>query len=188
MPLHTRAIAVFSLLCFSVSAQTPLILFPSLPPPAELIQYLGLTEVQVTAIRQANDAYQKFVSQKSVRMQQVQQEIAEETAKPALDAMALGLRYLELEGSRRQQTEEEGRTRTAIQALLTTAQKTKVQTLEDAMKLQPLICEAQNSRILTLPSLRWFDTSAFVTTIPTSVYSGCGSGPYYSSGPGPSEP
>jgi hypothetical protein len=122
------------------------------PLSPELIQYLGLNDNQATAIRQANNSYLQFTLQKSRRSAQVQSEIAEETARPALDPMALGLRYLELEAIRREIATEETRTRTTVQAILTDAQKTKVQALEDAMKLQPLICDAQSARILAPPA------------------------------------
>jgi hypothetical protein len=149
MPLNFRAIAGLFLVGLSVSAQTdtpPVFFAPPLSP--ELIQYLGLNDNQATAIRQANNSFQQFTAQKSIRSAQVQREIADETSRPALDPMALGLRYLELEGIRREIATEERRARTTVQAILTGAQKTKVKALEDAMKLQPLICDAQSVRIL----------------------------------------
>jgi hypothetical protein len=155
-------IAGLFLMGLSVSAQTDttaVIFGPPLSP--DLIQYLGLNDNQATAIRQANNSYFQFTMQKSLRSSQVQNEIAVETARPTLDPMALGLRYLELEAIQREIATEEARTRTTVQAILTDAQKTKIKALEDAMRLQPLICDAQSARILAPP--------AFVSVVTGSI-------------------
>jgi hypothetical protein len=164
MPIHTRAIAGLFLMSLSVSAQT----FPFAPPLSpELIQYLGLNDSQTTAIRQANNSYLQFTMQKSLRSSQVRSEIAVETGRPTLDPMAIGLRYLELEAIQREIAAEELRTRTTIQAILTDAQKTKVKVLEDAVKLQPLVCDAQSVRILG--GFASFVLGAIISEVPNVI-------------------
>jgi hypothetical protein len=78
----------------------------------------------------------------------VQAEIVQETAKPTLDAMALGVRYLELEAIRREVGAENDKAYAEIQKVLSDAQKAKVRALVAAMQLQPVICEAQGQNIL----------------------------------------
>ena len=66
-------------------------------------------------------------------------EIAAETARENLDAMALGLRYLELEVNCREVTEAFGKLRTQNLALLNDSRKVKLKVLEDALKLSNTI-------------------------------------------------
>lgn len=72
---------------------------------------------------------------------------------------------------------------TANQNVLTPAQKTKLQTLRQALQLQPVICEAQAVNLLSqsanlmqgistplpgnvMPASRWFNTSSFLLGAP----------------------
>ncbi len=125
---------------------------PILVPPVavfpDLVAYLGLTPAQLVQLGQPNATLATFVAEKSRRMDQVNREIAEETAKSPLDPTALGLRYAELEEIRREIRAEEEKTHEQVLAVLNDAQKAKLKTLEDAMKLQPLISEAQSARLL----------------------------------------
>lgn len=150
--------------------------------PPQLKQYLELTDTQVNAISQAYTTFQTFQSGKIQRMAQVQLELSQETAKSTIDPMALGVRYAELEAIRRELNAEQGKVAAQIQGTLTPAQKTKLQSLQQAIQLQPVICEAQAFLLLggTLPvpavpilttSNRWFDTTTF--TLPAI---GCGAG------------
>lgn len=114
----------------------------------ELQRYLELTPEQVNTLGRRNAALAEFNGEKYRRIAQVQLEIAEETQKTQLDAMALGLRYLELEAIRRELRAEADKAYVDIQAILTPAQKTKVQALVEALRLQPVICQAQAVNIL----------------------------------------
>jgi len=135
------------------------------PPqfPAALQSYLELSSEQVTAIQRLNAAGRQFETEKINRAAQVQVELVQETAKTPLDAMALGVRHVELEAIRRELRAQQQRTYDEIQKVLTPAQKTKVQALIDAMRLQGVICEAQTENILPVASFgnRWFDTGTF---------------------------
>jgi hypothetical protein len=122
---------------------------PAFPPALQ--SYLELSNDQVTAILRLNGSVQQFQGEKLQRMAQVQIELAQETAKPMLDAMALGVRHLELEAIRREIQAQQQKTYTEIQNVLTAAQKTKVQALIEAMRLQGVICDAQTQGIIPPP-------------------------------------
>jgi hypothetical protein len=121
------------------------------PFPPSLQSYLELTRDQVNSIQRHNNALVQLQAEKGRRSAQVQLEIQQETAKTTLDAMALGVRYLELEAIRREVADQQQKTYTEIQKLLTDAQKTKVQALIAAMRMQNLICDAQAQNILLVP-------------------------------------
>lgn len=177
-------IAFLLALCVSsLLAQLPGGILPSPQFPLRLKQFLELTDEQATSIFQLNASFQQFQFEKMRRASQVQAEIAQETARATLDPMALGLRYLELESLRREVREEQSRLETAIQNVLTPAQKTKLQTLRQALQLQPVICEAQAVNLLSqssnllqggpapfpgniIPASRWFNTSSFLLGAP----------------------
>jgi hypothetical protein len=116
-------------------------------PPA-LQRYFEFSTEQVTSIQRLNQALQQLQVEKLTRSSRVQLEIAQETAKPTLDAMALGLRYLELEAIQREIRAQHAKTYEEIQKLLTPAQKTRLEALVSAMRLQSVICEAQSQNIL----------------------------------------
>jgi hypothetical protein len=111
---------------------------PQFPPQVK--QYLGLTDEQVVRISALNAALAQFQSAKTARQVQVQIEIAQETGRENLDAMALGLRYLELEAIRRELERERTKVVAAVQALLTGAQKVKVAALQQVMRDYPTAC------------------------------------------------
>lgn len=165
-------------------------------PPA-LQSYLELSPAQVASIQRLNTASAQFQTEKARRSVQVQVEIAQETTKPTLDAMALGLRYMELEAIRREIAADNEKTHAEIQKLLNDAQKTKVQALVAAMRLQSVICEAQSqnilpaalpgniipgSRITNLPNfLPGF--ASFLLGMPMFGRGGCSSGSFSFIGP-----
>lgn len=159
---------------------------PACPPafarmfPAQLGEFLSLTSGQADSVIRLNTDYNRYTAEKQARMAQVQRELAEETARPQLDPMALGLRYVELETIRRELNDQLRQTRADIAATLTDAQKPRIKTLEDAAGLQPLIAEAQCYNLIAAPSFATFvvGTPAVRTgdflPMPTLV---CGAGP-----------
>src|SRR5262245_29333260 len=144
-----RIVPVMLLLGTVAAAQTPLPLPIRVPviSPA-LIEFLQLSPSQVGDISRANADLQAFVQQQQQRMFQVQLEITEWTQKSPIDAMALGIRYAEVEAIRREMNDNVARTRDRIRGLLNDAQKARVKALDDARKAQQLICEAQYQNIL----------------------------------------
>ena len=117
---------------------------------------------------------------KQSRIQQVQTEIAQETVKQNLDPMALGVRYTEIElicRDIRQQVPVYLKKNTDV---LTDSQKAKLKVLEEAVKLAPVISEAQNGNLISGgSSYSTGSFASFLTGIPASfgsVYapvSGC---------------
>ena len=151
---------LFSILCCVASlgqSVTP-ILFPTPAPYLDLKQYLALTESQYQSLLSNQSSYQTLVFSKQRRVAQVNAEIAEETAREKVDAMALGVRYLELEVNCREMTDAYAKLRTQNLALLNDAQKLKLKALEDALKLSNTIGQAQQVNLL--PGNVAFPTSA----------------------------
>jgi hypothetical protein len=151
-------------------------------PSLALRQYLELTNEQVAAVVRLNTQLNRFSAEKFNRQRQVQMEIAQEMQRETLDPMAIGVRYIEVEAIRREMQAEQARTATQIGALLTTAQRTKLQALQDVVRTYPVACEAVALNLLTVPpvapdpnspmppeyygsicsSSRWFNTSSFL--------------------------
>ena len=140
------------LLAASLGAQIP----GPLPPPgfvgpnfpAAIRLFLDLSDSQVQTIQQQNADLGRFAAGKSLRASQVQQEIAQETARPGLDPLALGLRYTELEVIRRELQDEFRRTRDRIRQALTEPQRAKLGSLEAILKLLPIYSEAASVNLV----------------------------------------
>ena len=106
-------------------------------------EHFSLTDAQVNNIQRQNDEYLFWSRTKYERMSEVQREIALETARQPIDAMALGVRYLELEVICRELRAAAASIPASSLAILTDAQKAKLKQLEDALKLNPAISQAQ---------------------------------------------
>ena len=135
---------------------------PINPPDAyaALKQLLGLTNDQITKMTQAQVNYSRLEDNKRERAFQVNLEIDQETAKPSIDAMALGVRYLELEVICRELREAAAAIPRNNLALLTDAQKQKFKVLEDAISLAPAISQAQALQLL--PGSSGFGFASFL--------------------------
>lgn len=119
--------------------------------PVDLQRYLELTPQQVEQINRLNRDFAATVARKNLRSAQVRREIQEWTNAEQIVPMELGLRYAELEQIRREIRDEEARTRGAVRAVLTDAQRIKLRALEEAAKLLPLINQAAGQRLLDPP-------------------------------------
>ena len=129
----------------SASAQLMPTFYQPLGPVKEFLQ---LSDSQVQSILSNNNEYSQWSLGKQSRIQQVQTEIAQETAKPNLDSMAIGVRYTEVElicRDIRQQIPVYQKKNTDV---LTDSQKAKLKVLDDAVKLAPIIAEAQNANLM----------------------------------------
>lgn len=124
---------------------------PVIGVPPQLQAYLELAPDQVVAIARQNGALARFQAEKYRRAAEVQRELREEMARQNLDPMAIGLRYVELEAIEREIRAEREKTIAEIQKVLTAAQKTKLRTLEDALRSYPTACEAANFNLMPLP-------------------------------------
>jgi hypothetical protein len=132
---------------------------------------MALSDDQVAKISTLNSQLNSFRSTKFERQIQVQSEIAEWTAKENLDSLALGLRYAELEAIRREVDDQQKKTVSQIQALLTVDQKAKLATLQQALTLYSTACSGVSQNLLHAPIPspgnaiqidRWFDTTSFL--------------------------
>jgi hypothetical protein len=155
-----------------VVSPVPTPLLPLFPP--ELKQYLTLSDGQVQQLNGLNAGYTRLTLQKSARTAQVYREIAEETTKPTLDPMALGLRYVELEAIRRELADARKKLQDQSLAVLSDAQKTKLKTLDDARKLQPLISQAECENLLEPAAVQGY--AGFLIGVPSGAVASTGSG------------
>jgi hypothetical protein len=121
---------------------------PARQPLAQLKRYLQLTDAQVQAVLDNNDDYNRWFSEKQAHIRQVQREILEETAREPVDSNALGIRYADIEATCREIRDEAAAYRTKNGDILTDAQRARLKTLEDALKLAPMISEAQSGNLL----------------------------------------
>jgi hypothetical protein len=144
--------AVTVLLVTSASAQsTPPFRFE---PLNQIRQYLQLTDSQLRTILTNNEEYNRWSAERQNRIRQVQTEIGEETAKSPLDPAALGIRYAEIETICREMKDRANESRTRNLDVLNPDQKTRLGAIEEALKLAPVISEAQYGNLtgtLTTP-------------------------------------
>lgn len=118
------------------------------PPLLELKQYLELTDTQYGQIFQNIEQHQRTLASYQQRVAELRRDIALETARERPSATELGTRYVEVEINCRLMNEEGTKLRARNQALLTAAQKTKMQALLDAIKLMPIVAQAQQASLI----------------------------------------
>ena len=140
-----------------------------------MTQFLSLTNAQVQAIVQNNNAFNQFSSTKQARIFQVQTEITQVTQASPIDPIGLGLRYAEIEEICRELRTNAAQSQQQNRAVLTDAQKAKLQTLQDAMNLFPVIAEGQNGNLLPQ---RWHANffNSFSSLSPRRDHQQCGPG------------
>ncbi len=159
---------------------------PVLPPPQALpliTQYLSLTATQVQSIVQNNSAFNQFASTKQTRIFQVQNEITQVTQASPIDPMALGVRYGEIEEICRELRTNAAQAQQQNIAVLTDAQKVKLQALSDAMKLIPVIAEGQSDNILPVSGTPTFFNTNFSSFLAGGILGSVAPGCSISSAP-----
>jgi hypothetical protein len=117
-------------------------------PLAQVKDFLQLSDSQLQTILTNNDAYNLFANTKQTRISQLQTEIATETAKDSLDPVALGVRYAEIETICREMKDQAVTDQKRNTDILSDPQKAKLQVLQDAMKLVPVISDAQYGNLI----------------------------------------
>ena len=122
--------------------------FYGFQPLAEVKQFLQLTDSQLQTILTNNDEYNRWSFQKQDRIRQVQSEIADETGKSPLDPNALGIRYAEIQAICREMKDRANEYLTRNMTVLNQDQKTKLKVLEEALKLAPVISQAQYGNLI----------------------------------------
>jgi hypothetical protein len=150
-------------------------------PLSGVQQFLGLTDDQVTAILQNNNDYNTFSSQQQRQIQNASSQIHVETAKDQLDPVALGTLYAGIETSCRALLDKATTSQQQNVSLLTDAQKAKLNVLNDAIKLAPIILGAQSGNLLgsaVSPPSSFISPSVPVTQflypVGYSGFAGCG--------------
>ncbi|MCC6389671.1 MAG: hypothetical protein IT167_03630 [Bryobacterales bacterium] len=118
------------------------------PPLIELKQYLALTDAQYVQLFDNMDQSRRTVAGYQQRISQLQNEIAIETERPNPDPMELGTRYAEIEQNCRAIANGSKALRDKNGGLLTDPQKAKLKTLDDALKLYPIVSQAQSASLL----------------------------------------
>jgi hypothetical protein len=118
------------------------------PLVSRLDQYLEITPEQSRRFNENQAEFTRWTLDKIRRMAQVRAEIVQETAQPQPDAFAIGIRYVEIEAICRQGREQLAELRRKNLGILTTAQRAKLEVLNEALKLLPLITEAQERYLL----------------------------------------
>ncbi len=96
---------------------------------------------------------QRFLNEKLRRVQQVQQEIWLERNRDTPDALAIGIRYVELETICRESRDRRQQTTRDLRAILTPTQLQRLAALEQASSLWPLIAAADSAAILDAPGI-----------------------------------
>lgn len=146
---------VFSLVIASVAASVglaqtglPVVVGDMTSFPPNLKQYLELSDDQVSQITTLNLNLSQLVSTKTQRQLQLQVEIVQETARPSIDAMAIGSRYAEIEQIRRDIQTERTRTVASAQNILTEAQKGKLTALQQVLRDYPVACAAITTNLM----------------------------------------
>jgi len=157
---------------------------PSLYQPlAQVRTFLQLSDAQLQAILSNNGDCNQLAQTK-----QAQSEIAIETAKDMIDPMALGVRYAEIETTCRDLKTQATAYQTKNIAVLADPQKAKLQVLQDALNLAPVISDAESGNLIgSSPNAPMFFTSASIGSSSNSVIgaalgpvSGCYSSDYSS--------
>jgi hypothetical protein len=137
-------------------------------PLGQVQQFLQLTDSQLQTILSNNGDYNQFAMTKQTRITQLQTEIATEIARDTLDPMALGVRYVEIETVCRELRNQATAYQTKNAAILTDAQKAKLQVLQDAVKLAPVVSDAQSGNLIGSPTY----APLFFTSMSTGTTSG----------------
>jgi hypothetical protein len=142
-------------------------------PLAQVKDFLQLSDAQLQTILTNNGDYNQFAMTKQTRISQLQSEIAAETAKDTLDPMALGVRYVEIETTCREMKDQAVAYQQKNTGVLTDPQKAKLQVLQDAVKLAPVISDAQSGNLIGASTYApLFFTSTSVGTTSGSVIGG----------------
>ena len=131
---------------------------PSLRLVSLLDQYLEITPEQSRRFNENEAEFTRWSFDKIRRVAQVRSEISQETSKPQLDPFAIGVRYVEVEAICRQGREQLDELRRKNVGILNTAQRAKLSVLNEALKLLPVIREAQGRNLLEGEALSPIDS------------------------------
>lgn len=135
--------------CLPVGAQVadpigplPVRLFPN------LTEYLQLTGEQSIGFFRVYSDWNQYLMEKRVRVGQIKRELNDLAKQDVLDPMAYGNRDVEMESICREAKDRQSQYREKARALLTPVQNQKLQMLEQAFQLAPMIQEAQEANLM----------------------------------------
>lgn len=123
------------------------------PFPANVKQYLALSDDQALQITALNEQFSQGLGAKMQRQIQLQMEISRETSGEALDPIAIGTRYVELEQIRREIERERAGIVATVQTILNDEQKGKLVALQQVIRDYPVACAAIAQNIMNIPPL-----------------------------------
>lgn len=124
--------------------------------PDALRSTLALTDAQISTMSQQNAAFDQFNLQQGSRTFGVQVELTALLQAAPLDALAVGLHYVEIEVIRREVEDRRLQLRTDHAKVLTDAQRVKLQALDDAQQLLGREGEAECQGLIAAPEDRQF--------------------------------
>ncbi len=133
--------------------------------PISIRNFLALTDAEIASILTFQAGYNSLLIQKNNRTADVQVELRDELAKPVLDPVTLGVRYIELAEISGELAAADKTARAAARALLTPAQRTALQGLVDTSALTNYLSLAETCRLIADPP------GSF--TFSTLYFSGC---------------
>lgn len=176
-------LAVAILLTASIASGQTFVRVPT--PFEELKQFLELTDAQVGQMLRNLEEHRRTLASYEQRVEELRRDIAVETAREHPSSAELGTRYVEVEINCRLMAEEGAKLQARNQALLTAAQKTKLQVLVEAIRLMPIMAQAQGASLLEavsgyristtrIPVITPNGVSEAVLTIPPSPVCGVG--------------
>lgn len=169
-------VAAMSLAAFA--QQNPIMPPIRLPYP-QLARYLELTAEQQAGLLRLQTEWRRYLLEKQRRVAEVERELAQETNAKVPDPVSLGVRYAELEAICREARDHDNQTIEGARKLLTAPQLTKLQSLEAAYALLPVIAEADSAGLMRAPVMGRMlgnatvgDVAQLIGTISTG-YPGC---------------
>lgn len=128
---------------------------PGEPAPGriwpQLIRHLELTPQQILELVRIQTEWSRYLTSKSRRVMQVEDELRQATLAPVVDPMALGVRYMELEAICRESRATDKRHQEQARKLLTAQQAARLASLEQAYRLLPVIAEADAAKLMDAP-------------------------------------
>ena len=114
----------------------------------QLTNYLQLTDEQSLNLAKLMSDWNQYLAQKRVRVAEVNRELDDVAKQDTLDPLSFGTRDTELESICREAKDRRSQYQQKARGLLTPEQGQKLQVLEQAFALVPVIYEAQNANMM----------------------------------------
>jgi hypothetical protein len=174
-----KYVLLFCLGLTALAQQIPPVTPPIRLPYPQLARYLDLTGEQQAGLARLQAEWQRYLIEKQRRVAEVERELARETNSKVPDPLSLGLRYAELEAICREARNRDSQNMQSARKLLTAPQALKLQTLEAAYALMPVMAEADQANLIHAPlanlppANRVPEILDLVQVAPARQYPGC---------------